>query len=366
MKKNELEKRIEKELRALEPVPSRDPRAVESGRARFQLEADQILLHSLKAVSKRQEERPKGWIFARSEKTFQRKGMTQMAKLALSIFLALTTVFTATGVTMVAAQASQPDEALYPLKVWTEDVRLNLAGNDPEALLSLALEFADRRVAEINTMAGQGKAAPDSVLARWQKDISYAYQALIKMQGEAFGQDLARVEATLRVQLESMQQAGSNAQTEALLTRSRTMIEEHLRLMTGSGGEQQQIQEQLQLQLQDQQQINQPEGAGNPDNGATNGQGTGVGTENNPGQPEAGIQGPQLGQDPYQWCHDYMVQLGYGTGAGMGPGMGPGMGSTIDTGAGAGYWYMYCQSLLTATPQPAGGTGNGNGGGGRP
>ncbi len=364
MKDKELDPRLEKKLKTIDRIPARDARAIENGRSQFQLEVDRTIVNSLKAVSKSEDRRPKGWIVTNGKNTIPRKGLTKMAKVFLTIFLAVTTFLTATSVTLVAAQSSMPDQALYPAKIWTEDVRMDLASNDPQTQLNLALEFADRRITEIETMATQDKAAPDSVLDRWQLDISYAYQALLQLQGEDFGPALARVEATLRTQLESMSQNGANSQTQALLTRSRTMIQEHLRLITGSGEEQQQIQTQLQQQVQEQQQINQPEDAGNPGSGASNGEGPNEDMDANFGQPEEGIMGPQGDEDHAQWCLEYMNQMGYDMGAGMGTGSGSdaGTGSEFDSGLGAEYWYMYCQSLLTSTPQPAGGPGNGNGG----
>jgi hypothetical protein len=375
MKEKEIDPRLIKKLKTIESVPERNPQAAENGRARFQLEVDKTFVRSLKTVSERNDRRPNGWIQKEKKNLIHRKGLTKMAKVILSIFLAVTAMFTATSVTLVAAQSSQPDEVLYPVKTWTEDVRMNMASNDPKTMLDLALEFANRRISEITGMAAEGKEVSDSVLDRWQLDITFAYQAIIQMQGEDFGPALARVEATLRTQQETMNQVNSNAGTEALLTRSRTMIEEHLRLMTGSGEGEAQVQTQLQQQVQQQLQTSQPEDAGNPEEGALNGQGPNTEMDAEYGKPEDWTQGPQENEDHVQWCYTFMSQMGYDVGSGtasgganMGQGMGTGTGSDTDSGLGAEYWLMYCQTLLTPQPAstPGAGPGNGNGSGGRP
>ncbi len=373
MKEKEIDLRLIKKIKALASVPERDPRVAEKGRARYQLEVDKAFVRSLEAVSERNDRRPKGWILNEKKNLIQRKGLTKMAKVILSIFLALTAMFTATSVSLVAAQSSQPDEALYPVKTWTEDVRMDMASNDPQTMLDLALEFADRRISEIAGMAAEGKAAPDAVLDRWQLDITFAYQALVQMQGEDFGPALARVEATLCTQQETMNQVNSSTSTEALLTRSRAMIEEHLRLMTGSGEGEAQVQTQLQQQVQEQLQTSQPEDAGNPDEGALNGQGPNTEMDVEYGKPEDWTQGPQEDEDHVQWCYTFMNQMGYDVNSGtaspgtdMGQGMGTGTGSDTGSGLGAEYWLMYCQALLTPQPANTPGAGSGNGSGGRP
>lgn len=70
-----------------------------------------------------------------------------------SVGLAIASVVTAGALggvgVAVAAENAQPDDLLYPIKRWTETVRLTLADDD-EALGSLQLSFAERRLAELS------------------------------------------------------------------------------------------------------------------------------------------------------------------------------------------------------------------------
>lgn len=60
------------------------------------------------------------------------------------------------SVTVVAAGNSMPDEALYPVKIATEQVRLRLTPS-PLARAELNAELADKRVAEIVYLANKSK-----------------------------------------------------------------------------------------------------------------------------------------------------------------------------------------------------------------
>jgi hypothetical protein len=83
----------------------------------------------------------------------------------LAIVLAIALVLGGTGTTVVASQTSQPDQLLYPVKLWTEDIRLQWSG-DPLARIQLDQEFADRRVAEIAWMVQSGKEVSEELTNR--------------------------------------------------------------------------------------------------------------------------------------------------------------------------------------------------------
>ena len=57
--------------------------------------------------------------------------------------------------TVYASQDSLPGETLYPVKIWSEDVRLDLTA-DPQDKLDLSLDFADERMAEIQELVDEG------------------------------------------------------------------------------------------------------------------------------------------------------------------------------------------------------------------
>jgi hypothetical protein len=73
-----------------------------------------------------------------------------------SVLIILGLLFGGTGVAAVAAQDSMPGEALYTVKITTEDLRF-IFNNSAEAKLDGALEFVNHRVAEATAMAEQGE-----------------------------------------------------------------------------------------------------------------------------------------------------------------------------------------------------------------
>lgn len=71
---------------------------------------------------------------------------------------------------MAAAQSSQPDQPLYALKLFTEQFRLRLNA-DPEQEWQLSLEFANRRMAEIQAMLQGGEIPSEPVQGRYQEQV---------------------------------------------------------------------------------------------------------------------------------------------------------------------------------------------------
>lgn len=73
----------------------------------------------------------------------------------VSILVAVALLFGGAGTTALAAQDSLPDEWLYPVKLATENVRLELALGDQQEV-QIRLGLADRRVDELRRLAEAG------------------------------------------------------------------------------------------------------------------------------------------------------------------------------------------------------------------
>ena len=167
-----------------------------------------------------------------------------MATFFTSMLLVMAILFGGTGATVYAAQDSQPDGLLYPVKTLSEDVRLSLS-TDASAKLDLVLDFANRRIDEMAQMKMMGKAIPEEVFDRYQDYMRLAYklaadidddegleEAADKIRntlrdqdrlswdkeefpGEGIGDPvLARVEATLRNQLRWIDSEGEQTPLE--------------------------------------------------------------------------------------------------------------------------------------------------------
>ncbi len=99
-------------IQKLLPIPERRPRAMEDGMARFLAEAASLE----PIVSAEANRRHSEW-----KAIFSRKVPLKMSTIAtlLAIF---TMLFGGTGATVYAAQGSLPDQALYGIKLATENV----------------------------------------------------------------------------------------------------------------------------------------------------------------------------------------------------------------------------------------------------
>jgi len=268
-----------------------------------------------------------------------------------------------TGAVAAASQSSLPDQALYSVKIWTEDLRIGLASASAEDTLNLALDFASRRVTEISTLTDQGVITPDSVATRLEIEIYQAYQAITQLQGDALAQALLRTEATLRTQEETMLRLNTNSQTEPVCSRTRNMIQQQIRLFEGNKGDATALQSQIRLQLQ----TNKPADAGNS-------QGAGQNSTLSQGTPQPGS-GNGNGSGGNMYLLTGTPSGGYGngnmyylTGTPVG-GFGYGYGyCTIATADAYGniYYNNSYYSCLTRTPMPGESRGSGGGSGGKP
>ncbi len=77
--------------------------------------------------------------------------------------------------TVVTAQGSLPNDALYPVKTWSEDVRLSLT-RDGRERLNLLVEYSHRRDAELTALNAQHTPVSDAFLTRFGEQVDEALQ----------------------------------------------------------------------------------------------------------------------------------------------------------------------------------------------
>ena len=133
-----------------------------------------------------------------------------------------------TGATAFAAQSSMPDDALYPVKLFTEDVRLSLTG-DPESAFNYLLNLAEERSREVTGMANQGLPVPHEVTTRLQQHFQLALYQAAKMDEPAMIQAMQQIQTMTQSQFQIMEQTRSQTQTQeggaALDKAQQTMLE---------------------------------------------------------------------------------------------------------------------------------------------
>lgn len=184
-----------------------------------------------------------------------------MFNFAMTILLVLGLFLGSGSATLAMAQTSMPDEALYPLKIWSEDSRLRWGETDQDRL-QLMIEFNNRRMEEIRTMLQNGQVPPEAVLTRTQNQLEYALRLAAGLPEEESTPALLRLQDHLQLQLQVMMQLRlpDNADPALLQVqaRIRTMLTERVQL-AGQG-----IEDPLwlreQLQIREQQRLQQESG----------------------------------------------------------------------------------------------------------
>lgn len=228
-------------------------------------------------LAQMQQTKPQNVTFSQKQRLNQRKTNTNtlvyrwrtstMTVKIISILAAVTILLGSVGAgTVMASQSALPDESLYPLKRWSEEVRVELAG-EPDKQLALHLDFADRRVDEMVAMLAEGAAFDQELRLDMLTHLWMASQLTESCEDPLLAQ--ARVQSRLMAQEMKL----TNAPEDALMTQTRSVLRQQIRLMDCTTEECSQevcegggcmISEQLMTaeQIREQLRIDQPEGAG--------------------------------------------------------------------------------------------------------
>ena len=226
---NEIESVVKEWLDEIKPVPPRNPQLASRGRAQF----------LGMAVSVSELPRQKGWI------SIFRKERYAMNVL-LSILVIAGLLFGG-GATVRAAQDDLPNEPLYGLKTWTEDLGLRFQNNGEEKVNRL-MELAQTRIREMQQLAEAGEPIPDQLRLRLKQHIHQALQICVNLDDPTLertllqlherlqqqDQDMAQLQLRTQEQLQLHTQDQSQTQTQERLqqqTQTRTMLHQQLQLV---------------------------------------------------------------------------------------------------------------------------------------
>lgn len=135
------------------------------------------------------------------------------------------------GATVSATQDDLPNEPLYPVKIWTEDLSLQFQ-NNPEALVTRLMELSQVRVQEMVQLAENGENIPDVVQLRLEQHIQQALQICVNMDDPTLERTLLQIRDRLQEQDRDLEQLQLHTQDQIqLLTQTRTLLQERLRLV---------------------------------------------------------------------------------------------------------------------------------------
>ncbi len=325
MKNEGLAPKLKNAFDDLQNIPPRDLPAAARGKANF-LEQAAVFRQ---AVSRKADHRHNRW-YDNIFPLFQKKERFPMLNTLFAVVLAVAVLFGGTGGTVYAAQGSLPDQALYPVKTWSEDTLLSLTGS-AQTRLNYALDFSDRRVAEMASLMAAGKPIPEEVEIRLQNELDLVLQLVTGMGDPQALQQMVQIRQRAEIQLQTMTalMSGAPDSSGSLLSMAQVRLQEQIQLATMGETDMPGFRMQIQQRFQNQ------GGAGAPT----------PGNGNNPQGP-----GPMSPTD-----------MPGPSGSGTGPGPisptqmpGPGMNQPTGMPAQNGPGFM----MPDLTPQPRGGSGH--------
>ena len=289
-----IDPKVKKKLDSLRDVPTRDPRLAAQGRARFLSQAVSVRTQD---VSANPILRLKKW-FNQSHQLKEKKRMTTFA----SILAIMALIFGGGAGAAYAAQDALPNDVLYPVKLYSEEFRMNMAG-DPEDAFQLMLQFSQRRGDEIEALVEEGVEPTTANMLK----LTQQTQMAVQLAGELDGEAKLQVQNMIQNQMQRMLNLQETAPEECaqLMIQTRAALQMQFML---AGGEVEPVQNQNQTQTQQQGPEETSPGQGGPNEAPGQGENQGdpqvQGPAEDSGPPEtapgAGDAGEDKGEPPQQ------------------------------------------------------------------
>lgn len=207
---NGIDPKLKNTLDELKPVPTRDPETASRGKARFLAEAA-----SMRALQSSR--------FPLQKTQSRRFAMNALAAVIVTLVL----FFGSTVSAVYASQDALPGTALYPLKLWIEDTRINLTVTS-DAEIDLLLQYTQVRVTEINQLAALGVTPPAETQERLEQQLRTAIKLAAEIPGDAEMQAaLLRIRSRIELQSEALME-GTPEQVRILLQAQLRNLDEGL------------------------------------------------------------------------------------------------------------------------------------------
>ncbi len=208
MTNDNLDPRLAELLNELKSVPTRDPRAAAREKNKFLAEA----------VSLSENRRHSWWttIFQQKEK---------FAMNLIVSTLVLVGLLFGGGATVSAAQDALPTDALYQIKLISEDAQLWL-NTDPAAEIDLLMQQAQTRTEEMAALNSMGITPPEALTIRTRDRIDQALQVASTLDETEVTDTLLLIRDRLQTQdrLLDKLQDGTCTDCEPILDQTRDML----------------------------------------------------------------------------------------------------------------------------------------------
>jgi hypothetical protein len=226
MKDNGLDPRLKNAFNELENIPPRDPQVAALGRINFLKQATAFQ----QSDSRIADQSLNKWSNTNFP-LFQRKKGLPLLNTIITIVLVVAVFFGGAGASVYAAQESLPDQVLYPVKTWSEDVILSLTESH-QMRLNQALDFSDRRVAEITSLLAAGKPIPRGFEIRLQNELDLVLELAAGMDDLQMVKELELVRHRAETQLQAMTLLvpGAPESEKPLLLMTQVRLQEQIQL----------------------------------------------------------------------------------------------------------------------------------------
>jgi len=211
-------------LATLQTFQDRQPEQVESGRRLFLEQAEAYRVEVARLDKRRQG-------YGRVNPLTRLTNLKHFPLFASLMIILLISMLGA-SLTLAASQSSLPGQAVYPLKLWSEDLRLNLSYFSP-ASYQLALNFSDQRMVEIEAITKSGGVPPDSLLVRLENQSDLAIAAAMRLEQRQAIKAMQAIQNRIQNQNQVLEQLEREIpvqpQVEQTLSRTREMLQLRLR-----------------------------------------------------------------------------------------------------------------------------------------
>ncbi len=220
MRNDELESNLKNKFENLKQVPDRNPQVVANGKANFLRQAA-----ALKA-----NQHQKGWINNLFPFISINVNSPKLRPI-MAVILVIAILLGGTATTVYAAQSSLPDQTLYKVKTWSEDLLLAVT-RSPQTQLDQNLIFADRRIMEMVSMHATDSPIPHQVQTRLQTELNRALELAAGMDDQQMIMELERISIRAEVQLQmvSTLMAGDPNSPDPVMAMVRTSLQQQLKL----------------------------------------------------------------------------------------------------------------------------------------
>lgn len=193
----EMENYLRERLSQLTTLP-RDSHKAAVGRERYCIQVAELIKGQevVHAVSKTPFQRLNEWISSIRNPLFRKERFSMFTTIS-TVLIAISMLFGGAGATVLAAQESQPDDFLYPVKTFSEDAQIILAGN-PQSQLDLLMTFTDRRTAEIAFKQTAGEQIQEAVVERFENELNHMFRIANGMEDDLMVQALEHIAIHMR------------------------------------------------------------------------------------------------------------------------------------------------------------------------